>query len=101
MTDFKSAAYTNFAMRARCLSFTHCCTPTKGSLSGDFFGAFGGKSSEPKDVNELVRRMEREEFDLIAVGRAILADPDWVSKIKGTNAEPRVDFTPSAFRELV
>ncbi len=70
-------------------------------LSGDFFGAFGGKSSEPTDVNELVRRMEREEFDLIAVGRAILADPDWVLKIKGTNEEPRVDFTPSAFRELV
>ena len=26
--------------------------------------------------------MEREEFDLIAVGRAILGDPRWVTKIR-------------------
>lgn len=32
-------------------------------------------------MDELVRRMEREEFDLIAVGRALLADPEWVAKV--------------------
>jgi 2,4-dienoyl-CoA reductase-like NADH-dependent reductase (Old Yellow Enzyme family) len=26
--------------------------------------------------------MEREEFDLIAVGRALLSDPNWVRKIR-------------------
>lgn len=69
-------------------------------LSGDFFGAFGGKSSQPTDLDELVRRMEQEEFDLIAVGRALLADPDWVAKVRGTNLEERVDFSPSTFAEL-
>jgi 2,4-dienoyl-CoA reductase-like NADH-dependent reductase (Old Yellow Enzyme family) len=29
----------------------------------------------------LVERMERDEFDLTAVGRAILGDPRWVAKI--------------------
>ena len=26
--------------------------------------------------------MEREEFDLIAVGRALLSDPQWVAKVE-------------------
>jgi 2,4-dienoyl-CoA reductase-like NADH-dependent reductase (Old Yellow Enzyme family) len=26
--------------------------------------------------------MEREEFDLIAVGRALLSDPNWVLKVR-------------------
>ncbi|MFD0915291.1 NADH:flavin oxidoreductase [Pseudahrensia aquimaris] len=69
-------------------------------LSGDFFGAFGGKSSQPTELDGLVQRMERDEFDLIAVGRAILADPNWVSKVKGTNPEPHIEFKPEAFAEL-
>ena len=26
--------------------------------------------------------MEREEFDLIAVGRALISDPDWVRHVR-------------------
>ena len=91
----------NFAGWAKKLTGATTISVGSVGLSGDFFGAFGGKSSEATDLNELVRRMEREEFDLIAVGRALLADPDWVSKVKGTNNEPRIDFSPKAFGELV
>jgi len=53
-------------------------------LSGDFIAAFTrGESSQPASLDELTRRMEREEFDLIAVGRALLADPHWASKVVG------------------
>jgi 2,4-dienoyl-CoA reductase-like NADH-dependent reductase (Old Yellow Enzyme family) len=32
-------------------------------------------------LSELVRRFENKEFDLIAVGRSLLSDPNWVEKI--------------------
>jgi 2,4-dienoyl-CoA reductase-like NADH-dependent reductase (Old Yellow Enzyme family) len=29
-----------------------------------------------------MRRLDADEFDLVAVGRALLADPDWVRKVR-------------------
>ena len=34
-----------------------------------------------KSIQYLLERLERNEFDLIAVGRALLADPEWVTKV--------------------
>ena len=69
-------------------------------LSNDFFGAFRGQGSERSSLESLVERMERDEFDLIAVGRALLADPEWVAKVReGRNDELR-DFDPAALKEL-
>lgn len=33
-------------------------------------------------LEELSRRFDREDFALIAVGRALIADPDWVNKLR-------------------
>jgi 2,4-dienoyl-CoA reductase-like NADH-dependent reductase (Old Yellow Enzyme family) len=49
----------------------------------------------------LVKRMEAEEFDLIAVGRAILSDPHWVTKIKTGDSEALQPFDPASMAELV
>ncbi|MFJ6024207.1 NADH:flavin oxidoreductase [Brevundimonas sp. NPDC092305] len=59
-------------------------TITVGSvgLNSEFFGAFRGESSEAASLDRLVERLEREEFDLVAVGRALLHDPNWVSKVR-------------------
>ena len=51
-------------------------------LNGDFFGAFAGQSSEAASLDKLFEMMERGDFDLIAVGRALLQDPEWVTKVK-------------------
>ena len=32
--------------------------------------------------DELVERMNNHEFELIAVGRALLQDPEWLVKVK-------------------
>jgi len=40
-------------------------------LNGDFFGAFAGQGSEAASLDKLYEMMERDEFDLIAVGRAL------------------------------
>jgi 2,4-dienoyl-CoA reductase-like NADH-dependent reductase (Old Yellow Enzyme family) len=78
----------NFAGWAKKL--TGAATISVGSvgLSGDFFGAFGGQGSTSVSLDGLLERMARDEFDLIAVGRALISDAEWVSKIKaGDNAK--------------
>ena len=40
--------------------------------------------------------MERGEFDLIAVGRALLADPQWVEKVRDGRRDELRDFDPAA-----
>ena len=64
-------------------------TITVGSvgLDGDFFEAFQGKGAETASLDKLHERMDKGEFDLVAVGRALLQDPHWASKVK----EDRLD----------
>jgi 2,4-dienoyl-CoA reductase-like NADH-dependent reductase (Old Yellow Enzyme family) len=69
-------------------------------LSGDFGGAFRGESSQPASLDGLVARMERGEFDLIAVGRALLSDPDWAEKIRQARTDELRDFDPASLKEL-
>lgn len=45
----------------------------------------GGRPGElitPAPVDEVVDRFEAGEFDMIAVGRALLADPSWVTRFR-------------------
>lgn len=52
-------------------------------LQVDVTGMFArGEGSERAGFEELLRRFERGDFDLIAVGRQLLQDPEWVTKIK-------------------
>jgi len=62
-------------------------TMTVGSvgLDGDFIGEGGmasGGDAPPVEIDELVRRLAADEFDLVAVGRALLQDPQWLQKVK-------------------
>jgi 2,4-dienoyl-CoA reductase-like NADH-dependent reductase (Old Yellow Enzyme family) len=91
----------NFAGWAKKL--TGAATISVGSvgLSGEFLAAFGGEKSAPVNLDRLVKRMDAEEFDLIAVGRAILADPQWLTKIRTGHSEELKPFDPASLRELV
>ena len=42
----------------------------------------GLKSAAPASIDALEACLDRGEFDLIAVGRALLADPHWLEKIR-------------------
>ncbi len=53
----------------------------------------------PHTMPALVERLSRGEFDLVAVGRAILADPAWPRKIR--RGEPVTPLDPSAFGQLI
>ncbi|WP_068053312.1 NADH:flavin oxidoreductase [Nocardia xishanensis] len=64
-------------------------TITVGSvgLDGDFLRAFTGEGAELGSLDNLLDRLERDEFDLVAVGRALLQDPQWAAKV----LEGRID----------
>ncbi|WP_415942573.1 NADH:flavin oxidoreductase [Streptomyces sp. 067-1] len=50
-------------------------------LDGDFDKAFQGEGASVRGLDNLLDRMERDEFDLVAVGRALLQDPRWAEKV--------------------
>ena len=72
----------NFAGWAKTITGKPTISVGSVGLDGEFIAAFGGAGSQPASLDGLIARMEREEFDLIAVGRALLSDPNWVLKIK-------------------
>ena len=63
--------------------------------------AFGGESSEPASLDELLRRFDRGDFDLVAVGRALISDPDWAVKVRDGRMAELSDFSPAALASLV
>lgn len=91
----------NFAGWAKKL--TGCPTITVGSvgLSGEFIAAFGGESSQPASLDELMRRFNRGDFDLVAVGRALISDPDWVLKVRDDRTAELSNFSPADLATLV
>jgi 2,4-dienoyl-CoA reductase-like NADH-dependent reductase (Old Yellow Enzyme family) len=91
----------NFAGWAKKVTGKTTITVGSVGLTGDFFGSFAGESSEPSTLEELTRRMDRGDFDLVAVGRPILADPNWVTKIKNDRNSELKGFRKEALAELV
>ena len=72
----------NFAGWAKKLTGKLTCSVGSVGLDGEFFRSFRGHGAGAAKIDQLVDRMERDEFDLIAVGRVLLTDPDWVEKIR-------------------
>ncbi|WP_140986769.1 NADH:flavin oxidoreductase [Asticcacaulis tiandongensis] len=72
----------NFAGWVKKLTGAPVITVGSVGLSGDFINGFAGEKSEPSDLNELLRRLDRGDFDLVAVGRALISDPQWVEKVR-------------------
>ena len=91
----------NFAGWAKKLTGKATITVGSVGLDGDFFGAFAGQSSAPTSLEGLERRLDRGDFDLVAVGRAVLADPQWVTKIKNNKQVELQGFTKDALLHLV
>jgi 2,4-dienoyl-CoA reductase-like NADH-dependent reductase (Old Yellow Enzyme family) len=51
-------------------------------------------------LDELERRLDRGDFDLVAVGRALLQDPDWAVKVREGRTAELAAFERSAMAKL-
>ena len=79
-------------------------TITVGSVGlngADFVQTFRTREdSEIGDLGELEARLERDEFDLVAVGRALLADPHWAIKVREGRFSDLAPFSASSLATL-
>lgn len=90
----------NFAGWAKKLTAKPTITVGSVGLSGEFLQAFRGESSMPESIDNLVERFEKGEFDLVAVGRPLLADPEWVLKIKSARTSELKGFNKDNLKVL-
>lgn len=101
--EFADQADLNFAGWVKKL--TGCTTMTVGSvgLSGEFLAGFAGEASvpNPQSLDELLRRLDRGDFDLVAVGRALIVEPDWVEKVQAGRTAELAGYSREALRTLV
>lgn len=76
---------------------------TVGSVGLD--GAFEpasltGKSAAVQSIDRLLERLDQNEFDLVAVGRALLADPQWADKIRTERWSELVPYSRESVQSL-
>ena len=67
----------------------------------DFISAMAdGKGASTRSIDDLIERMDKGEFDLIAVGRALLQDPDWTNKIRNGKYDELEQFSADSIKTL-
>ncbi|MFE4048870.1 NADH:flavin oxidoreductase [Streptomyces sp. YIM B13518] len=69
-------------------------------LNGEFLEAFQGRGAELGGLDDLLDRMERDEFDLVAVGRALLQDPQWAAKVLAGRFDELAPYDPASLQTL-
>ncbi|SHM84394.1 NADH:flavin oxidoreductase [Actinacidiphila paucisporea] len=82
----------NLAGWAKKLSGKPAISVGSVGLSNEFMQVFQGMQAEVTDIGELLDRMERDEFDLVAVGRALLGDPEWLQKVLAGRVDELTPF---------
>ncbi|WP_109035298.1 NADH:flavin oxidoreductase [Streptomyces rubrogriseus] len=69
-------------------------------LDGDFNRSFQGEGAPVRSLDNLLDRMERDEFDLVAVGRALLQDPRWAEKVLAGRFDELAPYDAAAIKTL-
>lgn len=82
---------------------TGAVTISVGSVgqTGDFVDVFTQARSLPMRIDQLLQRMERDEFDMIAVGRALITHPDWPQLVRDGQFEALRPFEITALGEFL
>ena len=82
----------NFAGWAKKLTSKPSITVGSVGLDAEFTASFRGAGAQKASLDDLLKRLDTDEFDLVAVGRALLADPLWAKKIKEGRIDEIADF---------
>jgi len=91
----------NFAGWLKKVSGQPSITVGSVGLTGEFMELFSnGAGAGIADMSDLLRRYERGDFDLVAVGRSLLQDPEWVQKVKDGRFEDLKAFEAASTAKL-
>lgn len=97
--EFEGSAL-NLAGWTRKLTGKPVITVGSVSLDTDMFAAFRGQGAAITSIDKLLEMFARGEVDLVAVGRALLVDPAWASKVRQNRMQDLLPFTPESLRSL-
>lgn len=84
----------NLAGWVRKLTGTPVITAGSVGLDADFFSR--ERVPQPMSLEGLTKRLERGDFDLVAVGRALLRDPEWLVKVREGRREELLPYAPGS-----
>ena len=71
-------------------------------LDKDFIKLYSGDhKTQTADLDVLYEKLNKTEFDLIAVGRALLSDPEWANKVQEGKEDQIVPFDKSFVENYV
>jgi 2,4-dienoyl-CoA reductase-like NADH-dependent reductase (Old Yellow Enzyme family) len=92
---FNDGSDLNFAGWTKKISGVATITVGRVGLAPDPIRSGYPVDAKRSPMEELMRRFDRGDFDLVAVGRALLADPNWPRKVREGRAEECAPYHPS------
>lgn len=70
-------------------------------LNEEFVTTYRGGQAEAVGIDNLLERMEAQEFDIIAIGRALLVNPTWPQLVRDGQLDQLKTFNKDVLAELV
>lgn len=67
-------------------------------LADELKNSFAGEVGAVNNVPDVEQRIEAGEFDLVGVGRSLIADPEWAEKVRA--GEPFLPFHPRVLASI-
>ena len=92
----------NLAGWTRKITGKPCITVGSVGLDGEFleFMVKTDKVAETANIDGLLERLGQNEFDLVAVGRALIVDPQWADKVREGRFSDILPFSREALKTL-
>ncbi|MGR3714587.1 MAG: NADH:flavin oxidoreductase [Shimia sp.] len=93
----------NLAGWARKLTGKPTITVGSVGLNQDFLpegGMVDFNAAEPASIDNLLERFEKDEFDMVAVGRALIANPDWANQVQAGKFDDLAPYEKDMLKKL-
>ncbi len=72
-------------------------------LNADFLpndGTANFRAAEPASLDNLMQRLNEDEFDLVALGRSLIANPDWANQVRKGEFDKLRPYDKALLKEL-
>lgn len=92
----------NLAGWTRKITGKPCITVGSVGLDSEFleYMVKTDKVAQTANIDDLLQRLSNDEFDLVAVGRALIVDPEWATKLREGRFQEVLPYSRDALKEL-
>ena len=93
-------SHLNLAGWAKKLTGVPSSTVGSVSLDNDAIRTLLGESAQSTGIERLIERLQSGEFDLVGVGRSLIANPDWLDIVRAGRIETLKPYSPQLLHSL-